>query len=63
MKNLGQIVHSFFVDHLRLQKGLQPTSIESYRDVIKLFLCFIADRCRLKMDTDATCQISTGFFF
>lgn len=47
--NLGQIVHSFFIDYLSLQKGLQPTSICSYRDVMKLLLCFIADRRRRKV--------------
>ena len=49
MPNFGQIVHSFFVDYLSLQKGLQPTSIQCYRDVIKLLLCFAADRCRRKV--------------
>ena len=34
--SLGQIVHSFFVDFLSLQKGLQPASIQSYRDVMKM---------------------------
>lgn len=42
--NLGQIVHSFFVDYLSVQKGLQVTSIQTYRDVIKLLLGFTADR-------------------
>lgn len=47
--NLGQLVHSYFVDYLSLQKGLQATSIRSYRDVIKLLLCFVADRLRRKV--------------
>jgi integrase/recombinase XerD len=47
--NLGQIVHSFFVDYLSLQKGLQVTSIQTYRDVIKLLLGFTADRHRRKV--------------
>ncbi len=47
--NLGQIVHSFFVDYLSLQKGLQATSIQSYRDVIKLLLGFTADRHQRKV--------------
>ena len=46
---LGQIVHSFFVDYLNLQKGLRSTSIQSYRDVMKLLLCFAADRLRRKV--------------
>jgi site-specific recombinase XerD len=47
--NLGQIVHSFFVDYLAVQKGLQVTSIQTYRDVIKLLLGFTADRRRRKV--------------
>ena len=43
MKLLGQIVQSFFLDYLKVQKGLQLTSIRSYRDVLNLFLCFVAD--------------------
>jgi site-specific recombinase XerD len=47
--NLGQVVHSFFIDYLGLQKGLQATSLQSYRDAIKLLLCFVADRRRRKV--------------
>lgn len=54
---LGQIVHSFFVDYLSLQKGLQATSIQSYRDVIKLLLCFTADQRRRKV-----CRLTTEDF-
>ena len=43
---LGQIVHSFFEDYLRVQKGLRPSSIRSYRDVLKLFLRYIAKEIR-----------------
>lgn len=39
---LGQIMHSFFEDYLKVQKGLRPGSIRSYRDAVRLFLCFIA---------------------
>lgn len=49
IKSLGQIVHSFFGDHLKVQKGLLPTSIKSYRDAIKLFLCFVADKHKCKI--------------
>jgi len=46
---LGQIVHSFFEDYIKVQKGLRPSSIRSYRDVLRLFLCFVARdvRCSL----------------
>jgi len=47
---LGQLVHSFFLDHLQTAKGLRPSSIASYRDGIRLFLRFVAD--------DAECGIT-----
>ena len=44
---LGQIVHSFFEDHLKVQKGLRPTSVRSYSDTLRLFLAYVArDVCR-----------------
>ena len=44
---LGQLVRSFFEDHLPVQRGLCPTSIRSYRDAVRLFLNFVsADRRR-----------------
>ena len=43
---LGQIVHSFFEDHLKVQRGLRPGSIRSYRDAMRLFLSFIAREAR-----------------
>ena len=63
--DIGQIVHSYFADHLTLQKGLQPTSIRSYRDCIRLLLCFAADRlrkrvCRLATD-DLTLELVLNF--
>lgn len=49
MNELGTVVRSFFEDHLKVQKGLRPSSIRSYRDVLKLFLKQISDRrqCRI----------------
>ena len=32
---LGQLLFSFFEDHLKCQKGLRPSSIKSYRDTMK----------------------------
>lgn len=46
---LGCILHSFFEDHLKVQKGLRPTSVTSYADAIRLFLCFVAHTCRRKL--------------
>jgi hypothetical protein len=39
---LGQLLHSFFADHLITIKGLRPSSVRSYRDTIRLLLLFIA---------------------
>lgn len=39
---LGPLVQSFFADHLPVQKGLRLGSIRSYRDTIRLFLCFLS---------------------
>lgn len=41
-QQLGPIVHSFFTDHLITAKGLRPTSVRSYRDTIRLLLCYVA---------------------
>jgi integrase/recombinase XerD len=35
---LGQIVYTFFADHLKAQRGLRPLTIKSYRDALRLFL-------------------------
>ena len=43
---LGQVVHSFFEDHLSVQKGLRTTSIRSYRDTMRLFLGFISQEAK-----------------
>jgi integrase/recombinase XerD len=40
---LGSLVHSFFLDHLVTVKGLRPASVRSYRDTIRLLLCFVAE--------------------
>jgi len=47
--DFGSIVQSFFIDYLVLQRGLRTTSVQTYRDVIKLLLCFVADRSRKKV--------------
>ena len=40
---LGPLVHSFFADHLVAVKGLRPATVRSYRDTIRLLLCFVAE--------------------
>ncbi len=42
-QQLGQLMHSFFVDHLITVKGLRPASVGSYRDTIRLLLRYVAD--------------------
>lgn len=44
--NLGPLVQSFFADYLAVQKGLRLASVRSYRDTIRLFLCFTAEQTR-----------------
>jgi site-specific recombinase XerD len=39
---VGTVVHDFFVDYLRQQKGLRQSSVRSYRDTLRLFLPFVA---------------------
>ena len=45
--SLGQVVFAFFEDHLKVQKGLRPGSIRSYRDTIKAVSRFmLSTLCR-----------------
>ena len=46
MSSVGQVLLAFFEDHLKVQKGLRPGSIRSYRDTLKLFLTYVATSCR-----------------
>jgi site-specific recombinase XerD len=46
---LGPLVHSFFVDHLITVKGLRPASMRSYRDTIRVLLCYIAEQNKTKI--------------
>src|SRR5438045_9604622 len=46
MSTVGQVLFAFFEDHLKVQKGLRPGSIRSYRDTLKLFLAYVASNCR-----------------
>jgi len=52
---LGLLVQSFFTDYLPVQKGLRLSSIRSYRDTVRLLLCFVAEQrhcqiARLSLD-------------
>ena len=46
---LGPIIQSFFLDHLITVKGLRPASVRSYRDTIRLLLCFLARQKRTRI--------------
>jgi integrase/recombinase XerD len=46
---LGQLLHSFFADHLITVKGLRPGSVRSYRDTIRLLIVFTAAEKRCKI--------------
>jgi len=46
---LGQLLHSYFLDHLIAVKGLRPGSVRSYRDTIRLLLLFLAAEKRRKI--------------
>lgn len=46
---LGSLLHAFFADHLKCQKGLQSASVRSYRDALRLFLLYVADDAHRKL--------------
>lgn len=62
---VGSLLHGFFEDYLKLQKGLRQNSIKSYRDALRLFLQFAAkdvrrNLTRLTLD-DLTAERVTRF--
>jgi site-specific recombinase XerD len=46
---LGPLLHSFFVDHPVIVKGLRPSSLRGYRDTIRLLLLHVAAAKRSKI--------------
>lgn len=46
---LGSLVHSFFDDYLKKQKGLCPNSLKSYADAMRLFLQFASKSLERKI--------------
>lgn len=65
MPSLGSVLQSFFIDHLKVQRGLKQSSIKSYRDSIRLFLLYISKSSgksitRLSL-YDLTCENVLGF--
>jgi integrase/recombinase XerD len=59
MSTVGQVLFGFFEDHLKVQKGLRPGSIKSYRDTMKLFLAFVARACRKPVTRLALADLSS----
>jgi Site-specific recombinase XerD len=55
---LGPLIHSFFIDHLVTVKGLRAASVRSYRDTIRLLLCFVAADKRSKITKLALADLS-----
>lgn len=63
--SLGATLQSFLIDHLEMQKGLRRSSVESYRDTLRLFLQYVAKSSgkaivKLKL-SDFTCEQVLGF--
>lgn len=62
---LGPLLYSFIEDYLKCQKGLRPTSLKSYRDTLKLFVLFVAEKTGRKVSrlalTDLTCAQVLAF--
>ena len=46
---LGALVHGFFADYLPLQRSVRAATVRSYRDGLRLFLCFLARDRRCKI--------------
>jgi len=46
---LGSVVQSFLENHLLGIKGLRPSSVRSYRDVLRLFLLWVAHDARRRI--------------
>ena len=40
--NLPSVIHRYFLEYLPRHKGLQSSTIRSYRDSLRLFLIFVA---------------------
>jgi integrase/recombinase XerD len=55
---LGQLLQSFFVEHLITVKGLRPASVRSYRDTIRLLLVFAAAEKGCKITSLTTSDLS-----
>ncbi len=50
MKSIGEVLQSFLIDYLPVQRGFRASSVKSYRDALRLYLLFAStkERCRIK---------------
>ena len=60
MSGVGEVLLSFMEDHLKVQKGLRPSSIKSYRDTLKLFLVYISAICGRPITRLTLADLSSG---
>ena len=49
MKSIGEVLQSFSIDYLPVQRGFRASSVKSYRDALRLYLLFAStkERCRI----------------
>src|SRR5688572_26580324 len=57
---LGSMVHTFFDDYLKVQKGLRPHSVRSYRDAMRLFLQFTSKNLECKITRLSLDDLTSG---
>ena len=49
MNDLGATLYRYVEHHLKLERGMRATTISSYRDTLRLFLLYTADRTRRRI--------------
>ena len=49
MKSIGEVLRSFLIDYLPVQRGFRASSVKSYRDGLRLYLLFAStkERCQI----------------
>ncbi len=60
---LGALLHSFFADYLKLQRGLRPNSLRSYADAMRLFLQFASTTLARKVTLLTLDDLSADLVF
>ena len=49
MKTIGDLLRSFLIDYLPVQRGMRPSTVKSYRDVLRLFLLFASKQAKCQI--------------